>query len=112
MLTATFEPVTNREDWTDLVEVRDIDNALYDLTGATIVVSVADGDDRALLTASTDNGAITIQGLGLFEFMFTKAQTRGLETAHTYKVGCTIEINSITRQLFIGTVAVLHGVTP
>ena len=111
MLTATFEPVTNREDWTDLVEVRDVDNELMDLSSATIVVAVAESDcDRVVLTASTDNGAVTIQGMGTFEFMFTKEQTRGLQAAHTYKVGCTIAINGTTRQLWIGSVPILHGI--
>lgn len=110
MLLVTLEPISNREDWIDQCEVLDQDDAAVDLTTATIVLAVRNSKTKAItLTASTANGSITLVSTGIFQFAFTLNQTRSL-CAETYDVGCTINLNSVTQQFFIGTIAVLDGV--
>ena len=113
MLQAVFEPVSNREDWIDQCEVRDDNNALVNLTGATIVIAVRDRTTKGnLLNAKTADGTIVIQGIGIFQFTFTVSQMRGLDASKSYEVGCTILLNGVTQQFFIGTVSVLDGIVP
>lgn len=112
MLQVIFEPVSNRADWVDQVEVRDGDtDDLVDLSAATIVLAVRDPSTKmVLLTAQTSNGTITIDGLGVFGFTFTVSQMRGLDAGKRYEVGCTIKIGGVTQQFFTGSVSVLEGI--
>jgi hypothetical protein len=111
MIQVVFEPVSDREDWIDTCEVRDQSDVLVDLSAATIVLAVKDKTSkRVLLTASTTNGKIAIVSTGIFTFTFTKAEMRGLNASIAYDVGCTIELNSVTRQFFTGKVPVIHGI--
>jgi len=111
MIQVVFEPISNREDWIDTFEVSDQAGVLVDLSAATIVLAVANKNStRVLLTASTGNGKIAIVSTGIFTLTFTKAETRGLEASMAYDVGCTIELNSVTRQYFTGKISVLHGI--
>jgi len=110
MLQVVFEPVSDREDWTDTCEVRDQSDVLVDLSTAVIVLCVASKSKTVLMTASTTNGKVTIVSTGIFTFTFTKAEMRGLDASVAYDVGCTIELNSVTRQYFVGKVSVLHGI--
>ena len=110
MLEVTFDPITNRQDWVDQCEVRDEEDELVDLDDATIVFEVYDRDSATtVLSATTDNGQITIDSDGIFSFNFPLDDVRGL-FAKTYDVGCTIELNGVTQQFFRGTVPVLDGV--
>jgi hypothetical protein len=110
MQTVNIEPVSNREDWQDQIEVFDDDGGLVDLTDATIVLELADKETKSvLLSATTDNGKIVIDGDGTFSLAFTLSDMRTLE-AKTYNVGCTILLNDVTRQFFVGTIAVMDGV--
>lgn len=104
--------VSNREDWLATIAVIDDDGDDVDVTGATIVVAVrsqmAKSGDTPDLTASTDNGDVTIS-TSEFTFTFGVDDMRGLDPG-IYDVACTILLNSITTQLFIGTIAVLDGI--
>jgi len=113
MLQAVFEPVSNREDWVEQCEVRDENNALVDLTGAVIVMAVRDRSTKTnLLNAKTADNTIVIQGPGLFQFTFPVSQMRGLDASKAYDIGCTIQLNGVTQQFFIGSVSVLDGIVP
>jgi hypothetical protein len=114
MLQGTIEPITNREDWIERVEVRDESNALVNLTGSTIVVAVRERmSKQAVLNGSTISGEVIIDALGTFQWTFPLAQMRNLTVNQTYDIGCTIKNGSgITRQFFIGSVPVLDGIVP
>ena len=105
----TFEPVSNRETWSDTIEVRR-DGDLVDLSAATILLSVRSKQSKStLLTARVGDG-IAIESLGVFVLTFSTSQMRGLDASIAYEVGCTIEISGVAEQLFIGNISVLDGV--
>jgi hypothetical protein len=105
-----FEAISNREDWIDTFEVRDTNNALVDLSAATIVLSVRDKTSKRTLLHATVGSGITLPQLGQFTFSFPVDQMRQLNASVAYEVGCTIKTNSRTQQYFTGTVPVLDGI--
>jgi hypothetical protein len=110
MYLGTLQPVSNKATWVETVEVRDDDNEPLDITSATIVVAVRNKKSKRVeLTAETGNGVTLPGDTGVFQFTFSVDQMGGL-CPETYDVGVTIEIDDVTTQLFIGTVAVLDGV--
>ena len=112
MQVGSFQSVSNREDWDEAGELRDENDALVDLTGATLTLGVADRETRRqVLSASTNDGKIVITGTGTFEWHIPVGNMRSL-CAETYRVGLTIQINGGTKQLALGTLAVLDGATP
>jgi hypothetical protein len=114
MLQAVIEPVSNREDWIEQCEVRDENNQLIDLTGATIVVSVRDRTSKNILMTASEPPALEILGLGFFTWSFPVGQMRGLDASKQYEVGCTIKsgVTSVTKQFFVGTVSIIDGIVP
>lgn len=112
MLHANFDPVSNREHWSNTSEVRDNDNGdLIDLATAIIVLEVRHRDSkRVLLRARTDDASISIDGLGIFSHTFTDQQMRQLDASLAYEVGCTIQLNGIVQQFYIGNLPVLDGI--
>jgi hypothetical protein len=113
MLNAILDPVSNRQDWIDTVEVYDDNENLVDLTGATIVMAVRDPKNHAqYMIAQTSDGTITIVSVGVFQFQFPLGLMRGFDLQRTFEVGCTILLNGITQQLYIGSVSVMDGIVP
>jgi hypothetical protein len=113
MLQATFEPVSNREDWIQQCEVRNEDGELIDLTDAAIVMAVRDRQSRQQkLLAQTSDSTITIEATGIFTFSFSVTQMRGLDASKTYDMGCTIQLNGTVQQFFVGSVPVIDGIVP
>jgi len=113
MLQVTFQPVSNRADWIDQIEVRDQNDQLVNLTGATITIGVRDPKTKAaLLNSKTGDGTLVLQGTGVFQFTFSASKMRGLDASKQYEVGCTILLSGVTQQFFIGTVGVLDGIVP
>lgn len=113
MQTVQFEPVSNREDWIQQCKVFDTSGALSDLTGALIVLTVRERQTEVVkLQAQTSDGSIVIQGIGIFQFTFPSASMHGLDASKQYKVGCTINLNGVTKQFFTGSVPVIDGIVP
>lgn len=113
MLESHFEPVSNREDWVEQVEVRSEAGVLVDLSTAVIVMAVRERQSKQQkLLAQTSDSTITIDGVGFFTFTFPVSQMRGLDASKTYEIGCTIKLNGATQQFFIGTVPVIDGIVP
>lgn len=113
MLQATFEPVSNREDWIEQCEVRTEAGVLVDLSAAVIVMAVRERQSKQQkLLAQTADSTITIDATGIFTFTFTLAQMRGLDASKAYDMGCTIQLNGTTQQFFVGSVPVIDGVVP
>jgi hypothetical protein len=112
MQRAVFDPVSNREHWINMSEVRDQDDALVDLSAAVIKVALRDKESkRTLLHAEIGNG-VSIEGLGVFKHTFTDQQMRILDASFTYEVGCTIELDGIVQQFYIGSVPIIDGIVP
>lgn len=104
-----FSPLSNRETWVESFQAIDEDDAAIDLTGATIVYEVRHPQTKeSMLSGSTDGGEITISTT-TFTITFEVEDVRDL-CALEYEVGCTIEIDDVTTQFFVGTLPVVDGV--
>jgi len=123
MYEGTLSTISNRQSWSDSVELRDTDtNGLIDISTATeIVVQIAPrgsvssngyGDIAStspLLTATLANGKVQHVQTGIFQFAFTKSDMRGL-CGGIYDVEITIEKDGETESLILGTVPIREGV--
>jgi len=124
MYDGTLSTISNRQSWSDCVELRDNDTReLIDISTATqIAVQIAPlqsvdiggyGDasygGSALLTASLTNGKVQHVQTGIFQFAFTKDDMRMLGGG-VYNVEIAIEKDGETESLILGTVPVREGV--
>lgn len=104
--------LSNREDFIRSFQALDEDGEAIDLTGATIVFSIEDKDTKdEELGATTDDGTITISTT-TFTINIPVATVRGVDCAKEYNCGCTILLNDVTSQFFIGTISIYDGFVP
>lgn len=96
--------VSTREDYSESWQALDDDGTAIDLTGATIVYEFRDPSTCTRTAATVEIDTTT------FTATIPLATMRGL-CAKDYDVGCTIEIEDVTTQFFIGTIPVVDGVT-
>jgi hypothetical protein len=104
-----ISPVSNRADYSESWQAIDENGDAIDLTGATIVFEVVDPEcgGSSLISATTDNGKITISTT-----TFTVAIARSSLTSlnpKSYRVGCTIEQDDFTEQFFVGDFPIYDG---
>jgi hypothetical protein len=110
MIEVMLARVSNRADWSDVIELTDADTGdAIDLSEAVIVVEVADDSGRRVLSATTGNGKVVVLAPGKAQFSFTRAEMSGL-CPGTYRVGGTVTISGVTEQVFFGTVPLVDGV--
>jgi hypothetical protein len=113
MLTGSLPPITNRETWDLAFELYDDDvgpTEYIDLTSAVVTLTVADDSGCAVLKASsTSNDVITFSNKGVVQVRFTPSQVGAL-CPRTYQVGIRVALNGITKELFLGSIAVLEGI--
>lgn len=111
MFLGTLDPASNRADWELAVSFVDSDtDEALDISGATITVELRERmSGRTALTASTDNGLVTITDTGTFSLVVPVASMRTLR-ADTYEVGGVYVLNGSTRQFAIGLLPVLDGI--
>lgn len=95
--------VTTREDYSDSWQALDDDGTAIDLTGATIVYELRDPATCTRIAAT-----VTIETT-TFTAEIPVATMRGL-CPKDHDVGCTIEIDDVTTQFFIGTIPIVDGV--
>lgn len=101
---------TNSADWKTQFQFTDADtDSLIDFTGATIEIDVKDYDGCRRIQASTGNGLITIQSVGIFE-LDVPASTMETLCPGTYQIGGVYSLNGETISLFTGTLAIISGV--
>jgi hypothetical protein len=109
MYTGSFAAVSNRADWSEAVVLTDAESGdLIDISACRVTLSVTD-NYRALLTASTDDGSITLPDVGTFMWNFSQDQMNAL-CPGAYPVGVRISQDTRTCQLVIGTVNVMEGI--
>lgn len=105
-----FTPHSNREDFSESWQALDEDNVAIDLTGATIVFSARDPETKSeVLRADTSDGITIVTTT--FTLAFSVDDVSSL-CAKEYDVGCTIKLNSVTTQFFVGTLPIVDGVVP
>ncbi|MCB5205004.1 hypothetical protein LH464_21290 [Neorhizobium sp. T786] len=112
MYEAQLNPISNRADWIETIELVDDDTGevITDLTGVTAVVEVR---SRAPcyrhLGGTTEDGRIIIADGGIIQWRFTAQEMRGLSPG-PYEIGFTITRDGITEQELIGSLPVVDGV--
>lgn len=129
MIRTSFDAITTRESWIDIVEILDEDDlSPIDISSWKIQVEIRRQDHPGLpmdygwpshnfswgsgvALATTDNGTVTITDIGVFEFIFSQATIASLCPA-VYVVGCTMSRDGEAVQLLLGLLPVLDGVVP
>jgi hypothetical protein len=109
MYAGTLPPVTNAADWIQSLEIRSTtDNALVDLTGATIEVEIRDKRGCSVLSGSTSDGKVTIPSLGTVTITFRVSSMDDL-TPGLYRVHARIVLGGDTTQLLTLDLPVQDG---
>lgn len=112
MYEAVFEPISNRADWVQLVELIDgeTDEIVTDLSGISVVLEVRDRECRTpRLIASTENGKVTDLGGGILQWFFPRSEMTAL-CSGSYEIGVTLARDGITSQYIIGVLPILDGI--
>ncbi|WFR98724.1 hypothetical protein [Rhizobium tumorigenes] len=112
MYVASLQPVSNREDWFETIELIDDDTneVIADLNGVTAKVYVSDTGRRSrVLSGTTEDGHIVIDPLGVIQWHFTADEMKNI-CAGTYDIGFTVQRDGIVQQELIGTLPVVDGI--
>ena len=111
MYLANFGQISNRETWSQTIQVVDEDGNDADISDATISVAVRNRksfpNQAQDLEASVGDG-VTVSSPN-FTFQFEESDMDALDPG-TYDVGITITISSFTTQLLKGTVHIVDGI--
>lgn len=108
MYTGSLGTTSNRETWSQAIDVVDENGANVDISAATISLAVRKkGDGTPAMTASVGSGIVV--ATPRFTFTFTSDQMRDL-SAGNYDVGCVVTIAGTATQLIIGEITVKDGV--
>lgn len=104
---------SNRASWAFIGIITDLDDNPIDLTGLTLAFAIRDKGGCPRLIATTDDGTITLLGVGQFRWFFTLQQMATLGVG-TYPVGMTLETadQSQTVQMFTGFLPIIDGNMP
>jgi hypothetical protein len=94
---------STREDYSESWQALDSDGTAIDLTGATIVYELREPVSRSVTAATVEIVTTTFTATIPVETM------RGL-CIKDYDVGCTILIDDVTTQFFVGTIPIVDGV--
>lgn len=108
---AAFER-SNRATWREDIEIRDADTGdLIDLTDALVTMTISDNRGCEVLTASTDDGDVTVISLGVVEFLFTADRMDDLDIGrHLIGVRVQLEDDGDIEQLMWGSVNIYEGI--
>lgn len=109
MYQGSLPATSNREDFEAIFQLVDEDTGdLIDLSAATIEFDISEPGCRPLITATTDNGKITLVETTTFRVAIPRAEMANL-CAGQYDVGATVENAGETRSFLIGALPVLDG---
>lgn len=110
MYTGALKAISTDGDWVESFKVEDdLTDDLVDLSSAIIVMKMRDAETNAIvLSATTADNTITIEGTGIFQWSFTSDQLGAL-CAKTYRIGVTVEVNDTKYTLLNATIPVLDG---
>jgi len=109
MYQGSLPATSNREDFEAIFQLVDEDTGdPIDLTAATIEFDISEPGCRPLITATTDNGKITLVEDTTFRVFIARDEMACL-CAGQYDVGATVENEGETRSFLIGSLPVLDG---
>lgn len=101
-----LSPISNRETYSESFNALDENGDAIDLgaVNATIVCEMR-------LPGNTSTTALTVViDTTVFTISLTDTQTRSLYAGNEYEIGCTIEIDNVVSQFFVGTIPVIDGI--
>jgi hypothetical protein len=101
-----LSPISNRETYSESFEAIDENGDPIDLeaVSATIVCEMR-------LPGNTSTTALTVAIEDeVFTISLTEAQTRSLCAGMEYEIGCTIEIDDVVTQFFVGVLPIIDGI--
>jgi hypothetical protein len=101
-----LSPISNRETYSESFQALDDNGDAIDLAAAsaTIVCQMREPGDTSTTALTTSISTTT------FTISLTEAQTRSLVANLEYEIGCTIEIDDVVSQFFVGTLPVVDGI--
>jgi hypothetical protein len=110
MYQVNFPAQSRDASWAFIGQITDLDNNPIDLTGLTLVFTICDKRGCVRLSASTNDGSITILDVGVFRWFFTLQQMQTLRN-ETYQTGMTAKTADGTQtvQFFVGPLPVITG---
>lgn len=110
MYTGSLAAVSNKEDWIAISPLIDDDDQEVTLTDASFELFVCRQGcaDSPVLTASTDNGKITLPSPTTFQWAFTPDDMATL-CAETHDVFLRVTIDGIVTQILSCTVPIVEG---
>lgn len=110
MYTGSLAAVSNREDWIAVSPLIDDDGAEVTLTDASFELFICrEGcPTTPVLTASTDNGKITLPSTTTFQWAFTP-DDMGTLCAGTYDVFLRVTIDDVVTQIMSASVPIVEG---
>lgn len=126
MYQITFPPQSNRASWVFVGLITDIDDNPIDISACSMTFqispptqegsagyAIANQNVGGSLTASTNNGKLTVVDVGTFRWFFTLDDMRCLNSG-TYKTGLTLTNDDGTQtvQLSVGPLPITDGVVP
>ena len=127
MYHVTFPPQSNRASWVFVGLITDLDDNPIDISACSMVFQISpprpdgsagyvmtnQGNAGGSLTASTDNGKLTVVDIGTFRWFFTLADM-GCLNAGTYTTGLTLTNDDGTQtvQLSVGPLPIVDGIVP
>lgn len=112
MYETQLNPISNRADWIETIELIDDDTGevITDLSGVTVKMEVRDPVSLfTRLSATTEDGHIALPGFGIIQWHFTKTEMSAL-CAGTYEIGVVVTRDDLTEQELIGVLPVYDGV--
>lgn len=110
MYHVSFPAQSRDASWAFIGQITDLEDNLIDLTGLTLVFAIRDKTGCPRLSASTNDGSITILDLGTFRWFFTLQQMQML-ACETYQTGFTVTTADLTQtvQFFVGPLPIITG---
>lgn len=112
LLQGSFPLITNAADFLCDIEVVDDDaDEAIDIVDADITAKVVDGGGATILTATTDNGKITLSDTGVFRISFSDAEMATV-CPGTYRIGVMLELDGTKYQLILADFPVIEGIGP
>lgn len=108
MYTGSLGTISNRETWSQDIDVVDENGDDVNISTASISLAVRKrGDTSPVLTASVGSG-ITV-ATPTFTWTFSVSDMGNLSPG-LYDVGCTILRSGVTTQLIVGTATIVDGI--
>ena len=110
MYTGYLAPASNRASWTEAVQL--VDNESGDnieISGCRITLTVRNENRNPVLTASTDDGTITLPQTGTFQWDFSETQMSGLCPGASSVRGRISQDDRVV-QLLIGNINIMEGI--